>query len=75
MVRESQMTLQDELLNELNQTIQLLEAEIPANPASPKNEHIEKGLQRSLSQYFKGLKNAVDFSELERIYYRNVKQD
>jgi len=74
MVRESQMTLQDELLNELNQTIQLLEAEIPANPSASRNERIEKGLQRSLASYFRGLEDAIDWNALETIYYRNVKE-
>ena len=65
------MILQDEL----NETIKLLEAEIPANPASSRNEPIARGLQNSLKDYFKRLKNAIDWNEIERIYYRNVKQD
>jgi len=63
------------LLNELDKTIRLLEAEIPANPSAPQNEPIEKGLQKSLKDYFKGLENAFDWNALEQIYYRNVKQD
>jgi len=60
----------NELLNELSETIKALESEIPANPAAPKNERIEKGLEKSLRSYFKHLDDAVEWNELERIYYR-----
>lgn len=62
-----------ELVRELTETIKALESEIPANPASEKNGSIEKGLQNSLKSYFKHLDDAVDWNELERIYYKNVK--
>ena len=62
-----------ELLSELTETIRLLEAEIPANPAA--NESLEKGLQRELKKYFAHLDDAVSIEGLERIYYRNVKQE
>jgi len=62
----------NELQNELEMTIRLLEAEIPANPAAPKNESIEKGLERSLRKYFKHLDDAMSIEGLERIYNRNV---
>ena len=61
----------NELLNELETTIQLLEAEIPANPSAPKNESIEKGLQNSLSDYFQNVDNALDWNALEQLFYRN----
>jgi len=64
-----------ELIDELDKTIKLLESEIPANPASEKNEKLEKRMERSLSQYFKGLNQAIDLNALEQIYYRNVKQE
>lgn len=63
------------LIGELDETIKLLEAEIPANPSSDKNERLEKGMQRSLATYFKGIDQALDYSALELIYYRNVKQE
>lgn len=69
------MIPQEELLGEIDRTIQLLEAELPANPASPRNEKLEAGLEKSLSQYFKALNNALDWNELERIYLKNVKQE
>ena len=64
-----------DLLNELDQAIALLEADIPANPNSAKNEKLEKRMERSLAQYFRSLNNAIDIDQLERIYYRNVKQE
>lgn len=69
------MTHQDELINQLTETIKALENEIPANPAAPKNESIENGLRKELKKYFKHLDDAVSIEGLERIYYRNVKQD
>jgi hypothetical protein len=63
------------LIDELNETIKTLEDKIPANPASGKNEHIEKGLQKSLADYFRDLNNALDWNKLEHIYYRNVKTE
>ncbi len=61
------------LLQELTETIKSLEANIPANPSSEKSEKLEKRLQGSLAEYFDHLGQAIDISELERIYYRNVK--
>ena len=63
------------LITEINKTIQLLENQIPANPASTRNERLEKQLTKSLNEYFKGLDQAIDWNGLEQIYYRNVKQD
>ncbi len=64
-----------EVIANLDDLINLLEANIPANPASSKNESIEKGLQKSLSEYFRDLDNALDWNRLEQLYYKNVKQD
>lgn len=66
---------QDELLNQLSETIKALEEQIPANPASSRNVKLEVGLEKSLSQYFKGLENAVDWNALEKIYNKNIKED
>jgi len=64
-----------DLLPEIDQTIALLEADIPANPGSEKNERLEKRMERALARYFRGLDDAIDINALERIYYRNVKQE
>ena len=63
------------LIAELDETIELLEAQIPANPGSEKNERLEKRMERTLAKYFRGLDQAIDISTLEQIYYRNVKQE
>ena len=64
-----------DIVEELDETIQLLEEAIPANPASKKNERLEKGMQRSLAGYFRDIDQALDWNALEQIYYRNVKQE
>ena len=63
------------LIDELDDTIRLLENQIPANPASEKNESIQKRMQKSLAQYFQNIDNAIDWNALEQLYYRNVKQE
>ena len=34
----------------LNETIKILENQIPANPAAERNEHLEKQMQKTLSE-------------------------
>ena len=63
------------LFTELDETIKALEAQIPANPGSEKNERLEKRMENTLARYFRGLDQAVDLNALEQIYYRNVKQE
>jgi len=63
------------LIDEIDDTIRLLENKIPANPSSDKNESIQKRMQKSLAQYFQNIDNAIDWNALEQIYYRNVKQE
>lgn len=65
----------ENLIDELDKTIALLEIEIPANPGSDKNERLEKRMERSLAQYFRGLDQALDLNALEQIYYRHVEQE
>ena len=64
------------LLEELDQTIRLLEAEvIPVNPASESNERLADRLERELAKYFRALEDSMPWDDIESIYYRNVKQD
>ena len=58
------------VLAELDSLIALLEAEIPANPESPKNVKQEKRLQAELVKYFKKLEQAFPYSRIERLYNR-----
>jgi len=62
------------LITELDSLIQLLEAEIPANPRSAKNQRLEKGLQRELANYFRILSDAFPYERVEELYYRHVKE-
>ena len=64
-----------ELLTEVEKTIRLLEAEIPANPNAPKNERLEASLAKDLRDYFRGLSNALPFGDIEMLYYRLVKPE
>lgn len=59
---------------ELSELINLLEAQIPANPNSPKNQMLAKKLERELAKYFKALEDAFPFDRLEQLYYHNVKE-
>jgi len=61
------------LIEEIDKTIQTLENQIPASPQSEKAGAIEKRLQNSLAEYFRDLDRAIDITEIERIYLRNVK--
>jgi len=60
------------LLAELDQIINLMEAQIPANPESQRNQRLAKRLERSLAKYFKLLEDAFPYSKLAQIYNRYV---
>ena len=66
--------MKTQLMKELDQTINLLEVQVPANPNSPKNEGLARRLQRSLARYFKALEDAFPYSEVDRLYYKYVKE-
>lgn len=63
------------VIAELNQLINLLEAQIPANPNSLANRGLRKGLERELVKYFRALELAFPHDEIEQLYYKYVKQD
>ena len=62
------------LQTELAELIQLLEAEIPANPMAPRNEKVGRELERLMARYFNALALAMPENQLEQIYYRYVKE-
>ena len=66
--KEQEMTI-DKLLDE---TIKLLENQIPANPASERNERLEKRMQKSIAEYFHDVDQGIDWNALEQIYYKGV---
>lgn len=61
------------LLEELDRTIQMLEQQVPASPE--RNANIELALKRDMARYFKALDQALDWTALEQVYYKNVKQE
>ena len=65
----------NELLIEIEKTIRLLEAEIPANPNAPKNEKLEQRLAKDLRDYFRDLSDALPWDDIEMLYYRLVKPE
>jgi len=69
--REDYMTV----LQELNSIIDLLEAEIPANPESPKNKRLRRRMERLMAKYFKDLADAFPYAKLASVYRDNVKPD
>jgi len=75
MATELLMVSEAELENELTETIALLEATIPANPASPRNERLANAFERELSKYFEQMGNIIPIEQIEILYYKNVRQD
>ena len=65
----------NELLTEIEKTIRLLEADIPANPASPKAERLEASLAKDMRAYFRDLSDALPWSDIEMLYYKLVKSE
>ena len=65
----------NELLTEIEKTIRLLEADIPANPASPKAERLEASLAKDMRAYFRDLSDALPFGDIEMLYYKLVKPE
>jgi len=63
-----------DLMEELSNTIRLVEAEIPANPNSMQNEARAKSLERSLRKYFDKLEQAFPYKKLEQLYSKHVKE-
>ena len=63
-----------QLIAELDNLMELLEAKIPANPNSPKNAKLRDALERSLARYFRQLEDAFPFSKLDRLYNKYVKE-
>ena len=52
--------------------LRLLEAAIPANPRSPRNERLAKEVETEVRRYFRALQVSVDVEALADIYYRHV---
>ena len=62
-------------IQELNEIIKLLEAQIPASQQSPKNQKLKGQLERKLSKYFRSLEAGFPFSKLAGIYNKYVDKE
>lgn len=61
-------------MKELDDVLDFLEAQIPANPNSPKALKLADDLERELKKYFKQFHSALPQEKLEGIYYKYVEQ-
>lgn len=62
------------VIAELNEIINLLEAQIPANPNAPTNLKLRRRLEKELVKYFNKLEGAFPYSRLETLYNRYIKE-
>lgn len=62
------------VMSELSETINFLEAQIPANPQSEKHVRLANRLERELVEYFKSLATAFDYSKLDSLYNKHIKE-
>ncbi|MCJ7829162.1 MAG: hypothetical protein MUP81_05420 [Dehalococcoidia bacterium] len=62
-------------MKELDDVIDLLEAEIPANPAAPKNRKLADELEGELKKYFGQVQDMMPMDRLEGIYNKNVEAE
>jgi len=70
------MTTEQEMaLTELDNLLRLLEAQLPGNLESPANQKLVRSLERDMASYFRQLEMAIDFTALEALYYKRVKQE
>jgi SPP1 gp7 family putative phage head morphogenesis protein len=61
-----------QVIAELDALVALLEARIPANPASAENARLAKQLEKVMATYFQGLEKAFPWHLLDTIYNKNV---
>lgn len=59
-------------MKELDDLITILEATIPANPASPQNIKLANELEAELKKYFKQVEDMMPTEKLEQIYYKAI---
>ena len=64
---------QAELHQTLAQTIQLLEASLPANPNAVANRRAAARVEKRMREYFKALEDALPYDALDEIFLRNAK--
>ena len=63
-----------QILAEIDEIINLVEAEIPANPNSPSSLKLRKSMERDLAKYFNSLADAFPYSKIDQLYQKYVKE-
>ena len=64
-----------QILAAIDEIIVLLEAEIPGNQNSLKNQKLKAKMERELAKYFRSLEDAFPFSKLAGIYNKYVEKE
>jgi len=62
-------------MKELDDLIAVLEADIPANPLSPRNIRLANSLERDLQKYFDKLERSMPMGKLGQIYNKYVEEE
>ena len=63
------------VIQELEEILEILEAETPANPNAPANQRLLKKLEQELAKYFKALADAFPYNSLSALYSKYVEPD
>ena len=63
------------VIDELNKTIAVLEAVIPANQSSPKNQTLKNRLRRDMAKYFNDWEKAFPYSAMAGLYSKYVEKE
>ena len=65
--------VKENILRQIDEILELVEAQIPANPASKKNQELAKQTEEFLAAYFNAMDKAFPYYQLEAIYNEFVK--
>ena len=63
------------ILEQVDRITKLLEAQIPANPGSPRNQKLQNKLECNMAKYFLDLGNAFPYSRIANIYNKYVEKE
>lgn len=60
---------------EIDETIALLEADLPGSAEGPEGQRLANSMEREVREYFKALDTALPVQALENLYWKHVKQE
>lgn len=66
------MAERNEMIQEIDELVDLLEAKLPANPKTPSNAQLADDLEKSMKEYFESLLVAFPFQKIAEIYLKAV---